>query len=697
MPKTDLPEIKKGDDFAMRSQTPQEKQNWKDADVPEYKIELNLSNEKIDVLKTQVFDEFDALKDERTDLGLEEKWSALERQYEGRMQRIPGVDFNIDVRESKVKADTIARTAFDAFMPDDGDIIDIKPRPDTARNDGYEIAARQQEFLDYAMDEEIQPHIALRKAILSSVKKFVGVTKLVWSLKMQNRRREETWKGTEEGLSNFVAMYPDAPKMYPQYIKRLARGEDVSIVVNYRDQVKNNPELKYIPIEDFYVRNACDYNAGLTLEHMIAERRRFSYYEMKEMETAGEFQNVDNVLTRGEDGEIVDGAKNEEYSVIEFTTYFRLDAADEQETKIKCWFSEEKQVFLGAIQYPYYGIDCDYIGWWAAVNDKGFYGNAESIMLDVRDTHIAQDALISLTIDGVYKRNTVTPIVEAGSEAEALFLDQQFQTGKPIAVNDQYGKGVMSGIGFLQYPNMDINGALSMAEKAKRVGDDVTRVSGLVTGGESQLDPSAPATKTVALLQQSGQGIRDYIRMLKPSFDLFASMLLQLYYQMCTEDRAYRIRSKSSSVTGDDVFKNISREDMAIRTVVQSRSAAFAFDKIQDAQRAMAAYQVVTQSPYLAQQPEVIYAALREVIGSMGGKWKTFADTMLSPSEFKDKQEAVAVKVVGAIMQKMMSGEIQGGAQELMQAAPGAITAGQSSAYNPAIGQQIQQQQGGQA
>lgn len=708
MPKTDLPKIEDGAEFAMRAQTDKEIARNSDAEIPEYKIKIDMTDAMITELRKSAFDDFNSLVAERATLGLQDKWDSLDRQYNGEFKGIDGVEFNLDVRESKIKADALVRSAVEAFLPDGGDIIDIQPRADSASKNGYEVAGKQQAFLDYAMDEEIRPQTALRKAFLSAAKKFVGVTKLVWSLEMQNRRREEHWEGKmvqvgtfpngkpaveNEGLRNFLSMYPEAEKMYPAHVKKLIAGKSIDIVVNFREQVKNNPELVYIPLEDFFVRNACRGNEGMASEHTIVERRRYTHWELKKLEASGDFENVSDVVT-AEDGKI-DTTK--EHSVLEFTTYFKLDESDEEETKIKAWFSEEKKVFLGAIQYPYYGIDCDYIGWWMTTNDYGFYGDARSVIDDLRDTHIAQDALISLTVDGIYKRNMITPIVESGSEAESLFLDHQFKTGKPIPIDNRMGGNISQMLGFVSFPNMDTNGSLVMLEKMKRIGSDVSRVSDLITGGESNLDPSAPATKTIAMLEQSGIGIRDYIRMLKPSFDEFASQLLQLYYQMSTEDRAYRIRKKSKGVTGSDAFANIAREDMSVRTVVQSRVATFAFDKVNETQKAMAAYQIVNSNPYLAQQPEVKFMALKTLLESFGGKWKTLSDSILNESDFKDKQEAIAVKVIGALIQKQMQDEQTTGLPQdprqnmiqAMQVAPQAITAGQAASFDPAIGQQM--------
>lgn len=700
-----LNEIDVNNDYNLRVQTPEEKQKWREQEIPEYKVKLDLSPEQVDDLEKQVFLEFDALKKEREALELESKWASRDRQYDGKLAPIKMIEFQIDVRESKIKVDSIVRACKEAFLPDDGDKIDISPRPETARDDGWQIAEKQQQFLDFAMDEEIKPELAMTKTFLSVFKKFVGVIKLCWSYRQEVRRREEHWEGKLEevgqnpdgsivydnpGLRSFLQAYPDAAERYPAQVKQLMAGKSIDIVVAYKEQVRNNPSFKHIKIENFYVRNACEYNDGLLSEHLIAERQSYSYFDLKKMEADGDFENVDDIWNdRDSDDKSIGDYQTENYDVIEFTTYFKVKDGDEEETKIKCWFSEEKKVFLGAILYPYYAIDVDYVGFWATTNDKGFYGDAESVMYDLQDTHIAQDALISLMLHGIYVRNTITPIVREGSEVEQMFLDHQFESGKPLPVDD-LTDDVNKAMSFVQWPALDINSGLVMLEKMKRIGSDVTRVSDLITGGDSELDPNAPASKTIALLQQSGVGIKDYIKTLLPSFNQCAGNLLQMYYQMSTDDRKFRIRTKGKQVTGKDIFGDIKREEMIVRTNIQSRAASFAFDKLMEKKEAMAAYQLIMGNPYTARQPEVLYKALKIFLSTFGGRWHTLGEVDLpSPEEFSQQQMQVAMQAIQQLFQQAQMQSNQTGvpidSKQVMDSAPDVVSNAQAVAFNPAM------------
>jgi hypothetical protein len=706
--KDNIPEMKPDQDYIMRPQTPEEIKAWKDAEVPEYQIKLKLTPDQQVELSKNSFLEFEALKDDRKAHNLESAWADRDAQYDGDLAPIKNLDFAIDVRESKIKVDSVVRAVCEAFLPDSGDMIDVTPRPETARNDGYQIAEKQQQFLDFAIDEEIKPEQAIRKIATSAAKKYVGIGKLCWEFSQETRRREEHWEGKltqvgtapdgrplvdNEGLRNFLSTYPDAPVRYRKQVETLMAGKNVDVVVKYKETISNNPVLKYIKIEDFYVRNDCQGNNGLKSEHLIAERQRYTYWELKKLQDDGDFENIealwDSPATAGSDPGNADDYRTRTYEVIEFTTYVCLSDQDDEETKIKWWAGEESKAFLGAIVYPYYSIDVDYIGYWITDNDKGFYGDAQSMMFDMRDTHIAQDALISLILQSIYIRNIITPIVRDGSKTEAQFLENEFKTGRPIVVDD-LTDDVNKAMSFVNWPATDTNGALVMLEKMKRIGSDVSRVSDMVSGGESEIDPNAPAQKTIALLQQSGIGIKDYIRTFLPSFNIFAGNLLQLYYQMSTEDRRYRIRSKSNQVTGKGIFDTLTRDQMVVRTSVQSRASAFAFDKVMEKREGIAAYQLVSQNSYSMQLPQVQYKALLTMLSTMGGRWKTMAETDLpSPEEFKQQQMMIAMEAL-----KQLFGQIQAQAKttgvkpdvaKVLEQAPGAISKAQAESYNPAL------------
>ncbi|MEA2036156.1 MAG: hypothetical protein U9O94_01505 [Nanoarchaeota archaeon] len=700
-------ELKKDEEYKIRNQTPAEKEeNDNGENIPQYEIKLKLSEEEQQTLAEQVFLEYEAIVDERKDLNLTNKWEERDRQYDGEMQNNKTLAFNLHVHQSKIKTDAIVQAINEAFL-DSEPMFDISPRPDAARKDGFEVAEKQAQFLDFAVDEEIKPENALVRIAKSTITKFVGIGKLSWKYKRERRRREESYEGEwvpsgvqngqfikeNEGLKKFLSVYPDAMEKQRGIVKRLVEEKKVEIVVEFKDTIDNNPELEYIKVENFFVKNSVDYQKGLRDTHFIGELQEYSYWDLLKKEENGEFENVEKLWNTDTDEE--NHAKDymtKDYKVLEATTYMRIKEDDKEEIKIKAWFGAEdegKKIFLGAEIYPYYGFDTDYLAFYVKLNDDGFYGGCKSVMYDLKDSNIAQDVLLNLAIHGTYIRNLLTPIVKEGSEIEEMFLDHQFEAGKPLVV-DPLTDDVSKAMSFVQWGNIDLNGSLILMEKMKRIDGDVSKVSDLTTGAESELDPSAPASKTIALLQQSGIGIKNYIRIFLPTYNIMAGRFLQLYYQMSQEDKQYKVLGKSKAVTGDNPFSSISREEMMVKTNIQSRAAAFVFDKVNEKREAMAAYQVTRDDPYASQQPNLLYKSLKVLLETFGPRWKAIVDTdLLSPEDFQQKMNQTALKAVQQLFlgaqQKAENTGVDMDPNQVLNAAPGAIQQAQAEDYNPQL------------
>ena len=688
-------------------------------EIPDYRVKCDLSSEQQERLLEQFEREFKALKDERSKLKLEDAWKSLDNQYNGEVKRNPSISFNLHCYQSKIKENAIVRALNEAFLDSDP-IVDITPRPENLKNGGQDVCDRQAQFIDYEMDENIRPAHNLILINHDAVRKYVGIGKLEWLYKKDRRKREEVYEGKWEpevddkgnpitlpngqprlnnkALKEFLGNYPDAEERYPDILKKIAKGEKVSLIVDYMDIVNNNANLKHIPIEDFFVCNSCDRNHGLNSTHLIVERQSKRWFELMDKVKSDEFD--DDAVQSIADGEDYD---TKDYTIYEATTYFKMDEEDEEEVKIKAWFADSNSIegkvadntnqsftLLGVIDYPYFGFDTDYIAFFVDINGDGFYGAARSVTHTLKDSNIAQDAILNLSLHSAFIRNILTPIVREGSEIEAQFIENRWRDGKPLVV-DQMTEDVSKAMGFVQYPQFDLGGLTLIRQDLKRTDGDITGVTDLMTGRESQTDPRAPASKTIALLNQSGINIKDYIRIYLPSFNLFIEKLFALYYQMSKEGKKFRVNAKGKEVTGSDgLFNDISRDQLIARTTVQARASAFAFDKVNEAQADMNAYGMVSTNPYLMTQPELQFEALRTVLSAKGGKWKAFAEKMLDPKQFEEKQMMVAQQAVQGLMQKKQFESQATGLppQVNPQEAGDAVTQAQTMAFHPELNQE---------
>ena len=639
----------------------------------------------------------------------------MDNLYDGELQQNTRLMFNVHVHQAKIKVNAICRAIKEAFL-DVQPMADISPRPEMAQKDGFAVSDKQTQFIDYAMDEDIRPEQSIDKISKCATKKFVGIGKICWEYRVETRRREETYQGkneikgfvqgqpiiSNEGLEAFLKTYPDAAQEQMGMVKRLINEGTVQIVAAYHDPIVNSPKLKYVKIEDFKLDNSCNYWDGLATTHCIGEDQEFSYWDLEKKVKDEEFDaDAVKALYSGGDktddpaGESTD-FKTTKYTIVEGTYYFKLKEDDDEELKIKCWFGKEKKNLLGATLFPYYSMDTDYIPFYLELNDEGFYGGCKSVQNNLRDSNIAQDALMNLALHGTYVRNILTPITKEGSEIEAMFLEKTWREGDPISV-DEFTEDVSKAFGFVQWPSMNTNDLVQLGQLLQRQDGDVTGVNDAASSGRNDpTDPDAPASKTIALLQQSGINIKDYIRTFLPSFNIFITSVLQLYYQMSQEGRKYKVKLRAGQVVGSDPFQSISRDEMVAKTNIQSQASGYVFDKKNEKQEAIAAEQILRSHPLAMQQPSVQYKALVQVMNTLGPRWKNIADKyFMSPEEFQQAQMQIAIQAAVAFFQKMAQDAQQTGVQppiDLKQLA-GAITQAQAESANPQLAEERMKQE----
>lgn len=700
--------------YSIRTQDKEEKKrNSSDEDIPAYKVSIDLDEEQGDRLDSQFKEEFEALVEERRVFGLEAKWQEQDRQYDGILRRNQKLAFNLHVHQSKIKVDAIVRALNEAFL-ESSPMVDVSPRPQEWKIEeklGLDICEKQQQFIEYEVEENIKPERDLTLIGMSAVKKFVGIGKLEWCYEKEKRKREEVYEGkidadgSNAALKEFENSYPNwQERGYQGYHDKIASGKTVYIVVEHLDTLCNCAKLRHVSIENFYVKNSTNYYEGLKKTHLIVERMPdMSWYDLQKKVKNEEFDadavdSLKNLTGNTDSGaNTKDTYKTRDYSILEATTYFLMDEDDEEETKLKVWYAEIQgkecqYVRLGAILYPYYGFDIDYIPFYTKLNEDGFYGGAKSILSDLKDSNIAQDALLNLCLHSVYIRNILTPIVQEGSEIAGAFIENRWQDGKPIEV-DMMTEDVNKAIGFVQYPQINLQDFMVLGSRMQKIDDDVSGVSALITGRESPSDPHAPATKTMALLQQSGINIKDYIRQYLPSFNIFVGNLLQLYYQMSQEGRKFQIGPLSRKVTGTDAFSLITRDQMIARTNIQARAAAFAFDKAMEKQENTIVLGQIASSPLAQVQPDLYFKAFKIWMKTQGKVWENFAESdLLSPEDFNNKQLQTAILALQTLFQHQQQEQQLNGTAPTVdpQTLVSAITQAQMVANNPKLAQEQQ-------
>jgi len=483
------------------------------------------------------------------------------------------------------------------------------------------------------------------------------------------------------GLDSFLSSYPDARDNYPGYVKKLENGKTINISVDYEEVVYNDPRLRNVSPSNFYVRTSVEGYQGLRSTKLICERRNYTWWDLKreEAKPGSQFKDIDRLIyeydmdeSHHKKGGRPKRKKNDTdsfnkksdykyrtYDILQCTYYFKLKETDEEERKIQCWIDEESEIVLGALLYPYYGVSCNYIPFFISDKWDGFW--QQGLAEYMTDMNLAENLMLNYSLEAVYMRNTMTPITKNAEVLEA-FLEKDFTHGVPLpcAPNE---------VDFLQkyMANIDTRSLIAFLEIILRAEDDVSGVSAYTTGKESEIDPNAPASKTIALMRQSGLNIEEFIKSLLPSFNKVADILLQMTYQMAEEGgRKYRPRP-GRAVKGEDPFGTITRDDMKARTNIQSQAMSFAFDELNAKREWVSLLQLIRGELGFARHSEAVWFFFRELIKSWSPKFRNIVDKIWPPfDKFKAEQQKVAVEAVTKYMQaKAMESQATGQAPEL--------------------------------
>jgi len=645
------------------------------SDIPCFKTKIKLTEAQEKRIVDEINAELDEIQKQRDEDKLEARWEALDNQYDGKMREIEGMQFNLHKHTTKIKVDSIVRAITQAFLEGDK-VFTVGTRPGFEKQGGQDILDKQEDFLDYKVDEIIPIKQVLPLVAHSSALKGCGIMKITYQITSRKRKREEMYQGSphvvadprtgkpqlgqdgtpvivNEGLESFVKQYPEAVQKYPQYVKQLMAGKKITLVVEYDEIVYHDPMPKYVDLKNFFVRTNVRKLAGLKDAYMVAEKKSWSYWELKQQEREENLYDVDELtMTKDEKGENkrIDKFANKDYDLYEVVLFTKLDPIEDEEDATKDMerfvfhFSREKKKIVGAYCFQYYGIDTYYLPFYIKDKKDGFYD--EGIGEDLTDVNIAENAILNFALEGAWISNMVTPIVPPGSEMATQFLEKKWMHGIPLEAKT----GEVDFLSKYMKPS-NTPELIQLIQYLVQDADDVSGVSSLMTGRESPTDPTAPASKTLALLERSGLNVKDYIRCFLPSFNEIANVFLQMYYQMNADGVKYRL--KPEMVLGDNPFGVLGREDMVAKTSIQSQAFAFNFEKNNEKREDLALYQTLRQEPIIAGNPDAVYYMLKDMTKNWSPKWRQNVDKLFpDPQAFKMAQLQMAVQAVDVFVKE---------------------------------------------
>lgn len=612
-----------------------------DEEIPKYGVVLEISeDEKKELFKT-LKEEIEVIEGQQKALQVFEDAEVYRNQYWGKLKPkdFPYANsFNIHVPITMKNVNQVEIRTKQAFFDSDP-IFSVSPRPGEAGRDGFKIAKQQEEFLDYENDVEMRTRDNMQQTFHDWANLGVGYLKLAWVSKIERICEEAEYEG-KSGLDDFFRKYGEerARKEFKGIVSALEKGEKKRLYEEYDYPVYNAPLPSHVKYEDLGVDTRTEGIEGLRNSHLIYEKLHYTWFDLQQKVKEDFFKNEDIDYLRKfkkEDGteELDSEYLSKDYDIRECIYHYQFKK-DEEEKKVVIWIDFEKEKVLRVVNYPYWHRRPYYIPFFLMKKKSGWYQPGLAYIL--HDTNVVANACMNFMLDTAFLQNIILFKVKKNSDMWRLLLSRKWYPGMPIGYDDDPKE-----IEQFNIQKQDLNGLLSLLQLNHKMGEDISGIPQHLTGQESPTDPTAPATKTLALIKEGNVNVKEYILNAIPSMNEIAFQVMELFYQFSDEDRQYRVLGKN------EAFKKISRDAFRYRTDYQSQAYGFDFEKINEARVNAAVFQMFNADPEVVQNPMGRYNLVYETIKGMGSGWDKKVDkVLLSPEErkkqyIKDLKDAV--------------------------------------------------------
>lgn len=647
----------------------QSKKNARKSDkeeIPDYKTALVLSPEEEKRIVKEILDELKAIDEEYESNKILETFDSLDRQYDGEMQETDGMQFNLSTRTTAIKVNAVVQALMDAFFEGDR-VFSITPRPEfEAAENGQELIDGQEDFLDYKIDEVIPFEEECEPVFHSAVLKGCGVIKFCNRTEIRKRKLNEFYSGVKKdesgqivddsGLKALIRNHPGVLEDYPDEVRKIMEGKDLNLVVEYDEVVYDDPLPKFIDLKDFRVRIMTNKFTGLKDTLLIAERKEYTFWELLLEEKHEHLRNISKLLYKNDESEKenrkIENYSNEKYELWECTFFTRINKNDEEKADnyTKCVFhiSKERETMHDSVFFPYYTIDTNYVPFYIKRRKKGFF--EDGLGKDLTQPNLAENLILNIALEGAYISNIVTPIIKKGSALAEQFLSKDWTHGMPLECEAGDKPDFLSK--YMKPSNTPE--LLQLKAFMRQEGAEISGVNeSFATGRADPIDPQAPASKTIALLERSGINVKNYIKRILPSMNECANIIMQMYYQkfQTIEKKEMKYRFSEERAREGSLFGVMTREAMAAKTNAQSQALAFDFNKMNQRKETVALWGMLRQEPMLARNPWAVYQLGKTVIGSFGYFWRNKVRQLWpDPKEFQQQIVQVAMQAIQAVV-----------------------------------------------
>jgi len=614
-------------------------------------LNLNLSDEKLQKIADNILNEIETIETDRGPLA--EKIKEYRNQYDQIVEEtsmpFPGA-FNLCVPLTPKNVDACVSQTEEAFED-----VDPKWTVETPPDKSL-IPARdmQEKILDYYSDTEMEDLEAWTKIYQDAF--LLGTGWLCMIFKREYIKVRDFVEYTT--IEQFRKDYPDDYLKYPKYLEALAKGEMVKLVVEYKQEVCRSPKPEHAEWEDIYVPVNTNGLAGMLKARLVARYVPMRWEEIYENEENGDYRK--GVSEKLKYNLAKDGSSTTEvdptylkkvYDTFEVMYFVDIDSDDFEE---RCLFNIEKSHKLGLrdIRYPYNHSRPYAIPYSIQNTRKGIYqpGLGEKL----QPLNIALNAILNHVLNSSMIANALSLKVRSGSDAVRAIYEHQWYPGSILELMN------LDDVQQFTFNTPNLSSLINLFVLVERFGQDVSGLVNYLLGQESEEDPQAPASKTIALMRKSEIKLRRYIKNLKRSNNEAGYQALRLIYQYIPKKRIAKILGMEEE-TVTELFQT------PLKAITQS--SGFAIEKMFEKRDNMGMVQGLFKEPLVARDPKRRARAWRVIAKDYGSNWDKKIDLILpteqeiTAEEEKKKKEIQDKKssVVKQTAQKVLE---EGGSEE---------------------------------
>jgi hypothetical protein len=591
---------------------------------------------------------------QRNEIGIEDEWRAAIKLYNGEVdesdfpyENAPNLHIHItsmtcDILKVKIKKTVNVKPMMVAV-----------PKPGQQNYNKFSVQKKQNYVNNKALGE-MNLKNELDPVYMDTIKLGTGISKIYHCREIEPVRVLEVYEPTAEDLTRFTEDYsgdgsnPQYRKNLNELRRRIQKGEKepLEVWIEKEQIIKYQPVAKWVDPFNVYI----DLYTLMEYQRIVAEKREnVSWYELKAFFNSGYFKDkaILDDLKKKYHGD--NEYRKRKYTIWE-SNYIYIDGKKEIRT-IMTYIEEQETKLARAITFPYITNKPNYELYKIIPRRGCIYGMGIPKLL--KDTNIALNNMWNLMLASA--EFTVAPMMVAN--ITTANFDPSMKKFGPAAI---WWLGAGDKLAPLDQ-NHNISDGYKLIEYMHRYAEWITGVSAYMSGRESPLDPTAPASKAYMLLQESNLRINEYIEQIGYANSRLFDQIDSMYYQHFREDMKY-IESKSDEK--EYKSEDITHKELGIPVNWIPQLSDISTNKALEKEENFKIGSFLLQQPMIAKMPNAMKAIYEIMLRSSGGEWEKQIDTLLPNADetnmvnkVVELMNTLGPKGVMDIMAQMMQGQ----------------------------------------